>query len=716
VKQVLQEVGTGTTRVADAPVPACGSGQLLIATQASLISAGTERYLVDLAKASLFEKARRRPDHVRRVLEKMRTEGIRSTIEQVRAKLGEAMPLGYSAAGVVLECGSAVQGFKPGDRVAAAAPHSAVNVVGRNLCARIPDGVSVESAAYAPVAAIAMEGVRLARVSLGENVLVIGLGLIGQITVALLKAQGCRVFGTDIDPAKVDRSLEFGADAAETGAPAEAVRAFSRGFGVDAVVIAAATASNAPIEFAAEVCRPKARIVLIGSVGLNIPRPPFFAKELEFTVSCSLGPGRNDPEYEEKGRDYPIGHARWTAQRNIEASLDLMAAGKLPVERLTTHRFGIADAVDAYTLVTSGREPYVGVLLEYAPPAASRARRIDFTTRKAKPVDLGVSLIGAGNFARLVMIPALENAGGFHWRGVCTTTGGNAERTARQNGFSFATTDVEEVLSDSETSAVFIATRHDTHATLVIRALMAGKHVFVEKPLCTTPEALAAIEDCLAALGDSAPLLMVGFNRRFAPATDRVRAHFQGVTPVTVSYRFAAARVPGEHWTQDLEIGGGRIVGEACHAIDTCTAIAGSPAIKVYAESVSSDGHHGGDDRVHISMRHENGSISHVSYQGDADKAFPAERIEVFGGGRAATIDQWGRIELWAEGRRKRADGGRDKGHRAEFVAFLNAIRQGFAAPIPWSHIRGTTWASLAAVESLRHGDPVWDDQEGTDA
>jgi predicted dehydrogenase/threonine dehydrogenase-like Zn-dependent dehydrogenase len=708
VKQIVQEIGTGVTRLADVPAPRCGPAQVLLSVRASLISAGTERYVVDLAKASLIEKARRRPDQVRRVLEKIRTEGLRNTVEQVRAKLDDAMPLGYSAAGVVLECGASVHEFKPGDRVAARSPHAACSVVGRNLCARIPEGVSFEAAAYTSVAAIGMEGVRLARVTLGESVLIIGLGLIGQISVALFRAQGCRVFGTDIDPAKVLRARELGADAAEVGSPADMVKAFSRGFGVDAVVITAATTSNEPIEFAAAACRPKGRIVLVGVVGLNIPRPPFFEKELEFTVSSGLGPGRNDAAYEEKGIDYPIAYARWTAQRNMEACLDLMAAGKLPVEMLTTHRFPIDRALEAYDLVTSGRESHHGIVLDYPKTHGAPVRRMNFSSHAAKGGPLGLSLVGAGNFARLVLIPSLKATGGFQWRGICTAKGLSAEHAASRTGFAFATTDFDEVLADPGTSAVLIATRHDEHAGMVRRALEAGKHVFVEKPLCITPDELADIAECLDALGDAAPMLMVGFNRRFAPATARLREHFRGVTPLSISYRFAAGPIPPEHWTQDLEVGGGRIVGEACHAIDTCIAIAGSTPVKVYAESVSPlVSGRTSDDCVFISIRHANGSVSSVSYQAGGDKAFPGERIEVFGGGLAGTIEQWDEIGLWSHGRRQKVSGGKDKGHRAELAAFLSAVRGGGSWPIPWEDIRGTTWASLAAVQSLRHGAPV---------
>jgi predicted dehydrogenase len=709
MKQVVQGISSGNTTVREAAAPGAGRMEVVVQVVTSLISAGTERYVVGLARKSLLGKARERPDHVKRVLQKVRDEGIRTTFEQVRAKLDEPMALGYSAAGVVMECGWGVQEFKAGDRVACVSPHAGVAAVSKNLCARIPDGVSMEAAAYTSIASIGLQGVRLARATLGESVLVIGLGLIGQICVALLKAQGCRVYGTDIDPTKLDLALQFGADAVAVGSPVDSVKAFSSGVGVDAVVIAAASSSNEPIEFAAEVCRPKGRIVLVGVVGLNIPRPPFFQKELEFTVSSSLGPGRNDPIYEEKGIDYPIGHARWTIQRNMQAILELMAAGKLPVEKLTTHRFPIERAPEAYDLITKGHEPHLGIVLEYGEEARRPSRRIEFSVRPSDGQDAGISLVGAGNFARLVMIPALESNGGFRWRGICTAKGMGSEHTGRTKGFAFATTDFDEILVDADTQAVFIATRHDLHAPFLLKVLRAGKHVFVEKPLCITPDELLEIENCVKELGEKCPLLMVGFNRRFASGLSLLRDHFWGVLPLSISYRFAPGSIPGQHWTQDQDVGGGRIIGEACHAIDTCVALAGSPPVKVYAESVAQVGDAQiTDDRVAITIRHANGCVSSVLYQAGGDKAFPAERIEVFGGGKAGIVDQWGAIELWSEGRCRKADGKRDKGHRAEFKEFLRAIREGGPWPIPWEEIRGSTWASLAAVESLRHGEPVW--------
>ncbi len=707
MKQVIQNVRSGATGVKEIPAPLAAPGHVLMATVASAISAGTERYVVDLARKSLIGKARQRPADVKRVFQKLRQEGILTTLTQISAKLDDPMPLGYSAAGTVLECGTGVQEFKPGDRIAVAAPHSTISVVGRNLCALMPENVTFEQAAYTSIAAIGLQGVRLAQVGLGESVLVVGLGLIGQICVCLLKAQGCRVFGVDIDPGKLELALTLGADAVATGSPLQTVKDFSGAFGVDAVMLTAATESNEPIEFASEVCRTKGRIVLVGVVGLQIPRPPFFKKELEFTVSSSLGPGRGDPIYEEKGVDYPVGYARWTAQRNMQACLDLMSRGKLPVERLTSHRFPIDRAPEAYDLITTRREPFLGLLLEYSDSTEKPQRRIDLRAAGSRSDALGVSLIGAGNFARLVMLPTLMKMNGIAWRGICTAKGFHAEHTGRSTGFEFATTDVAEIWNDRDTAAVFITTRHDSHAYLIIAALRAGKHVFVEKPLCILAEDLDRIAGCIEELGDRCPLLTVGFNRRFAPATKRVREFFAGAKPLSLSYRFSPGYIPGDHWTQDEEVGGGRIVGEACHAIDTCVSIAGSPPIKVYAESVAKcGGIETSDDRVFITLRHADGSISSISYQTGGDNAFPAERIEVLGGGRTAVIDAWQTVELWRNGKMERSSAKKDKGHQGEFAAFLSACRAGGPAPIPWDQLHGVTWASLMAVRSLREGCP----------
>lgn len=701
MKQIIQDVRSGATSVREIPAPLVSPGQVLVAAAVSAISAGTERYVVDLAKASLLGKARQRPQDVKRVLAKMREEGIRSTLQQVSAKLNDPMPLGYSAAGIVIECGAGVQEFKPGDRVAAATPHSALATIGRNRVARIPDNVTFEQAAYTSIAAIGLQGVRLAKVSLGETVLVIGLGLIGQMCVCMFKAQGCRVVGTDPDPARRDLAMALGADAVAAGAPG-AVE-------VDAVVITAATASNEPIEIAAEACRRKGRIVLVGVVGLNIPRPPFFKKELEFTVSYATGPGSHDPVYEEKGIDYPLGHVRWTAQRNMQAVLDLMAAGKLPVERLTSHRFPVDRASEAYELITARKEPFLGIVIEYGDQPDAPKHTLRLKAAPAVSGALGVSLIGAGNFARLVMLPILAGMEGLAWRGICTARGITAENTGRRGGFEFATTDAEEILNDNATSAVFIATRHDLHAGLVIAALRAGKHVFVEKPLCISAAQLAEIAATVEELGDRCPMLTVGFNRRFAPAVARVRKFFGTLTPLSLTYRFAPPYLPKEHWTQDPEVGGGRLIGEACHAVDTCVAIAGSAPVKVFAESVgAAQSLETTDDRTAITIRHANGSVSVIRYEAGGDSGFPMERIEALGRGKTAVVNNWQEGELWSTGKCEKFSAEKDKGHRTEFATFLEACRKGGDWPIPWAELYGVTWASIAAVESLRDGGPIY--------
>jgi predicted dehydrogenase len=706
MRQVVQNVRTGATTVEELPTPFAPPNGVLIATAASLVSAGTERYVVELARKSLIGKARERPDQVRRVLQKLRQEGLRATATQVRAKLDEPMALGYSLAGVVLDCGIGVQELKPGDRVAAAASHADIAAISKNLCASIPENVTFEQAAYAGVGAIALEGVRLARVSLGERVLVIGLGLIGQMTVGLLKAQGCRVMGVDIDAAKLDLAKAFGADDVAVGTPRDAINAFSGGNGVDAVVITAATQSNEPIEVAADVTRSRGRIVLVGVTGLNIPRPPFFAKELEFTVSSSVGPGRTDTTYEDKGVDYPFGHVRWTAQRNIAAVLDVIAMGKLPVEKLTTHRFPIERASAAYDVITSKSEPFFGVVLEYAEPHERRLkRRLDLPrSPRARGGRLGLSVIGAGNFIRLVMMPLIGKSD-VTLRGLCSAKGLNARTTGEHYDFRYATTDVGELLSDADTNAIFVATRHDLHAELVVKCLRAGKNVFVEKPLCIRTEELTAIDACVRELGEKCPVLMVGFNRRFAPATKIVRSHFDRRTPRVVSYRFAPGPIPKEAWPQDMDVGGGRIIGEACHAIDTATSIIDSPPCSVFASSVGMVGsQQTTDDRVSIVLGHEDGSSSTVLYDAGGDRGGPIERIEVFGGGRTAVVDEWNQIELWQNGSVTKRKGDKDKGHAAEIEEFLTACRRGGEWPIPWEHLYGVTWASLMAVLSLREG------------
>jgi predicted dehydrogenase/threonine dehydrogenase-like Zn-dependent dehydrogenase len=707
--QVIQNVRTGKLAVTPVPEPVARPGHVVIANACSVVSAGTEKTVMDLARKSLLGKARERPDQVRRVLQKLRAEGFFSTLAQVREKLDEPLPMGYSSAGVVLACGAGVREFRPGDRVASNGPHAGVVCVPRHLCALVPDGVPFDRAAFTVVGAVALQGVRLARLGLGDVAFVIGLGLVGQLTVALLRANGCRVLGTDPDAGRCGLAGRLGAERAEPGLGAAEVLAASRGLGADAVLVTASTKSNGPVELAAEAVRARGRVVAVGAVGLNLPRRPFYFKEAELVVSCSYGPGRYDPEYEERGHDYPAAHVRWTEQRNMQAVLDLLGAGRLDLAPLITHRFPIAEAEAAYLLIDTGGEPYLGIVLEYPEFDPAAPRRIDL---RAAPADgrVGVACLGAGNFARGVLLPAIARTDVFRPRLLCSAGGLSAAHSGAKLGFEAVTSDEEEVFRDPSVAAVFIATRHDRHAAQVCRALRAGKHVFVEKPLALTAEELAEVEEALGAAGEPRPLLVVGFNRRFSPAAARVREFFAAVeAPLTVAVRFNPGAIPADHWTQAEEVGGGRIVGEACHGIDLATFLAGSPPVRVYAEAI------GGprapavtDDQCFITLRHANGSVSSVAYCAGGDKGFPKERVEVFGGGRVAVIDDFREVVTCAGGRTRRARAWRqDKGHAAEVEAFARALAEGGPAPIPWADLRAVTLASLLAVRSLREGMPL---------
>lgn len=708
MQQVVQNLRSGALRVAVVPDPVVQPGHLLIANVRSLVSAGTEKSVMDLARKSLLGKARERPDQVRRVLQKIRAEGFWATWQSVKQRLDEGMKMGYASAGVVLACGHGVHGFQVGDRVASNGPHAGVVCIPKHLCARVPDSVPFDQAAFTVLGAIALQGVRLARVSLGDTAYVIGLGLLGQITVALLKAAGCRVVGTDPDASKCALALTLGAEAAAPDLGADAVRGRTSGQGADAVLITASTPSSGPVELAAEAVRAKGRIVSVGVVGLELPRRPLFFKEAEFVVSCSYGPGRYDPEYEDRGRDYPFGHVRWTEQRNMQAVLDLMASGRLDLSPLVTHHFPIAQAESAYQMIEEGKERYLAILLDY--PEGEARQQQPSIQLKAAPARKGVGIgcLGSGGFARAVLLPALAGIPDVRLRSVCSAGGLSAAESAEKLGFEVATTDEAALLADPAVNLVVISTRHDQHAQQVVRALGAGKHVFVEKPLALTLDEVAQVEAALAATGGK-QLLLVGFNRRFAPATEALRGHFAGVsTPLTISVRFNAGAIPAEHWIQSDEVGGGRLIGEACHAIDLATRLAGSPPVRVFAESVGGEGAGAPtDDQAFLTLRHANGTISSVAYLAGGDRAFPKERVEVFGGGRVGVIDDWRAVTTAAGGRLKTSKArGQDKGHKAELVALISAIKDGGAAPIPWAELRAVSVASVLAVQSLREGLP----------
>jgi predicted dehydrogenase/threonine dehydrogenase-like Zn-dependent dehydrogenase len=690
MKQILQSLKTGATDVAEVPAPGVSRGSLLIRTTRSLISAGTERMLVDFGKANLLEKARKQPDKVRMVADKVRTDGLMPTIESVRNRLDQPLPLGYCNVGVVVDVGAGVTGFKMGDRVASNGKHAEVVSVPMNLCAKVPDAVPDEHAAFAVLGAIALQGVRLVQPTLGEAIVVTGLGLIGLVTVQLLRAHGCRVLGIDFDPAKLALARQFGAETVDLGAgqdPVAAAQAFSRGRGVDAVLVTAATESNEPIHQAALMCRQRGRIVLVGVAGLQLSRDDFFKKELTFQVSSSYGPGRYDSNYEEKGHDYPVGFVRWTEQRNFEAVLDMMADGRLDAASLISHRFPIDRAVAAYDLVT-GAEPSLGIVLEYEGSArAPGARTIPLAVSAHGAADAPVvSFVGSGNYATAVLIPAFKK-GGARLHTVASSAGVSGLHAGRKFGFAQTTTDTASVFADPAANTVVITTRHDSHARLVQQALSAGKNVFVEKPLCLTLAELGEIERLYARLTatGTAPRLMIGFNRRFAPQVQQVKRLLAGTSgPKAFVMTVNAGALPPDHWTHDPEIGGGRIIGESCHFIDLLRFLADAPISQHAVTAMQS----AMGDTVSIQLTFADGSIGTVHYFANGSKAFPKERLEVFASGRVLQLDNYRKLtgygwpgfksmNLWRQ----------DKGQRACAAAYLSTVRDGHEAPIPFAEI-----------------------------
>jgi predicted dehydrogenase/threonine dehydrogenase-like Zn-dependent dehydrogenase len=708
LKQILQSLKSGITEVADVPAPRASHGSLLIHTSRTLISAGTERMLVEFGKANLLEKARQQPDKVRMVLDKVRTDGLLPTYQSVRNKLDQPLSLGYCNVGVVTEVGSGVTGFAVGDRVASNGKHAEVVSVPQNLCVRVPDAVPDDHAAFAVLGAIALQGVRLVQPTLGEVVVVTGLGLIGLVTVQLLRANGCRVLGLDFDPAKLAMARQFGAETVDLSAgedPVAAAHRFSRGRGVDAVLITAATQSNEPMHQAALMCRQRGRIVLVGVTGLELSRDDFFKKEITFQVSSSYGPGRYDPNYEEKGQDYPFGFVRWTEQRNFEAVLDMIADARLDVGPLISHRFPVAEAANAYELV-SGGGPSLGILLDY-PKAAGSPQRTIVLPASGRHADTPaaqaatVSFVGSGNYATSVLIPAFK-AAGARLRSVASSGGVSGLHAGRKFGFEQTTTDTASVFADPETSTVVITTRHDTHARLVQQALGAGKNVFVEKPLCLTLPELAAIEtlhDRVVAAGGG-PRLMVGFNRRFAPHVMRMRRLLQGATgPKAFVMTVNAGALPAEHWTQDPAVGGGRIIGEGCHFIDLLRFLADAPITGFQASAMKG----GMGDTATLQLDFADGSIGTVHYYANGSKAFPKERLEIFASGRVLQLDNYRvltgfgwpgftSMKLWSQ----------DKGQKACAAAFVRAVEQGLPSPIPISDLLEVSRVTIEAGEALR--------------
>lgn len=716
MKQVLQFRRSGVTRVADVPAPLTPAVGVLVQTQWSLISPGTERMLVEAGGANLVNTALHRKDLVKQVIDKAARDGVTATVEAVRSRIDVAIPLGYSCAGVVLDVGrGAADAFEIGQRVACAgagqANHAEIVGVPRNLTVRIPDAVSFEDAAFVTVGAIALQGVRIAEVQLGETCVVIGLGLVGQLTVQLLKAAGCRVFGIDVASDKLDLAKSSGADDACLRSDpdlAARVKTFTHGRGADAILIAAAASSSDPVQLAPSLARDRAVVVAVGMIGMDVPRNAYYEKELQLRLSRSYGPGRYDRSYEEQGVDYPVGYVRWTEQRNMEAFLDQVAMGRVQPSRLVTHRFPIADADRAYAVVTGQTaEPYLGILLEYphvAPPQAPTSTRVELRPSVGpSPATVRLGVIGAGNFARSVLLPILRKLDGVELRGVVTASAPSGHQTATRFGFAYAASDWRQIVADPEVDAVLVATRHDLHASVAAAALRAGKAVFLEKPMALSEEQLVDLE---VASRESGRVLQVGFNRRFAPSYLRLKSAFaRRRAPLMAMYRVNAGAVATSAWVVDPVEGGGRLVGEVCHMVDTLVDLVGSPVVNVFAQPAAGSG-----DDVVLTLTFEDGSLGTIVYASGGDRSMPKEYLEVLGGGRAVVLDDFRTVRLHAGGATKTA-GGRfarqDKGHAAELAAFIHAVRSGSPSPLDPEVAAHVTRVTFAALESASTGLPV---------
>ncbi|MCS1411968.1 MAG: Inositol 2-dehydrogenase [Verrucomicrobia subdivision 3 bacterium] len=717
MKQILQDLKNGETLLADVPSPGVRRGQLLIRSAASLVSIGTEKVMIDFGKAGWIGKARRHPDKVRRVIEKIKTDGLGQTLEAVNAKLGQVLPLGYSNVGRVIEVGADVRGFQSGDLVVSNGPHAEVVAVPKNLCARVPDGVAEEDAVFTVVGSIGLQGIRLLKPTVGEYFAVTGLGLIGLLAVQILRANGCRVLGIDFDARKCELAQELGAEVAHLGSgtdPVNVANQISGGKGLDGVLITAATKSNGLVHQAALMCRKRGRIVLVGVAGLNLSRADFYEKELSFQVSCSYGPGRYDPEYEEKGRDYPYGFVRWTEQRNFEAILGLMERRMVNVGPLISHQFEFSDALRAYERV--GDATTIGIVLKYAEPAVADATGMDsarIVALKVAPASkrsgVCIGVIGAGGFTGQVLVPGLA-ATDARLKTIVSATGVTGTQLGKKYGFENSSTDADALLDDDDINTVVIATHHNTHARLVLAALRAGKHVYVEKPLCLNDAELTEIVHCYRALAESdkPQFLLVGFNRRFSPQVQKIKSLISSMPqPKAMILTVNSGAVPSDHWVQDLEIGGGRVVGECCHFIDLLRFLAGSEIKTVRADECAPTGASGPRDTITIQLGFRDGSIGAVHYFSNGNKGFPKERLEVFCGGKILSLDNFRRLSGFGWSGFSRMNLWKlDKGHAAEMRALVEAVKKGESAPIPFDEIVEVTRASFAAagLESRREG------------
>ncbi|HQJ74615.1 MAG TPA: bi-domain-containing oxidoreductase [Bacteroidota bacterium] len=723
MKQVAQNIKTGEIRVDEVPPPNLFKNALLVKNYYSVISAGTEKTSIDMGKMSMFQKAKSRPEDVKKVLKEIRQQGIMATYKKVMNKLDTPKSLGYSTAGVVLAVDEDVDEFKPGDRVACAgagyALHADIVAVPKNLCVKIPDSVSFEEAAFTTVGAIAMQGLRQANPTLGERVVVIGLGLIGQLTVQMLKANGCFVIGVDLDDKPIENALKIsGADIALSGKKQDVksiVMEITKGFGADAVIITAATSSNDPIKLAGEISRDKGRVILVGDVGLTLPRAPYYMKELDFKLSRSYGPGRYDYNYEEKGNDYPFGYVRWTEKRNMESFLELIQNKKVNVKSITTHTFSIDEAAKAYDLISGEKkEYYIGILLKYSEieddGAEKYFQKININESDVRVSEINIGFIGVGSHAQTNLLPHIESAGA-HILGVCDSQGMVAKFIAEKYKSNFCTSNADDIFSNEKINTVFVSTRHNSHAEYVIKSLQNDKNIFVEKPLCLKYEELEEITRIYNEKISSGKNinLLVGFNRRFAPLMKKTKEFFSDVVdPIIVNFRVNAGFIPKSHWVQDPDEGGGRIMGEVCHFVDVIQYLSDSYPISVFAQSISSQNSMITDfDNINVTLKMKNGSLGIITYLANGDKGVNKERMEVTGGNLYAILDNFEELSLYKkENKTIIKNKGIDKGWKQEIFEFLDGIKKG-KSPIEYNSIRITTLTTLKILESLRTNELV---------
>lgn len=701
MKQIIQDLKNGSTILEEVPAPVVRPGQLLIQTTRSLVSLGTERMLVEFGKANFLQKAMQQPDRVKEVMNKVKTDGLKPTMNAVFNKLGQPLPLGYCNVGRVIAVGKGVEEFQVGDRVASNGNHAEYVCIPKNLVAKIPDNITDDQAAFTVIGAIGLQGIRLVNPTLGETIVVVGLGLIGLMTAQLLKANGCKVIGFDFDSSKVALANQLGIQAVNPAEGTDQVKfvlSETGGVGADAVIITASNKSNEIIAQAANMSRKRGRIVLIGVIGLDISRADFYEKELSFQVSCSYGPGRYDEAYEQKGEDYPLPYVRWTEKRNFEAVLHAISSGSIDVNALITEQIPLDEYGKIYDNMSGSKS--IASILVYSEKTDEPNRNVAVSQNNFAGQKGVLGVIGAGNFTSAMILPSLRKAGA-NIKSIASSGGLSGTTLAKKYNISNSTTDYKTILQDQEVDLVLVTTRHNAHAKMVTEALEADKHVFVEKPLALNQEELDQI---LEAYRNKNKTVTVGFNRRFAPLAVKMRSLLgKDNSPMNIVATMNAGHIPANVWVHDMEIGGGRIIGEACHFIDLCSYIANSKVISVCMNAMGRNPEENTDNAT-ILLRYENGSNAVINYFANGSKAYSKERLEVYHQERTLVMDNWRKLKGFGFRGFSSSSSGQDKGHASQFGLLVDSVRKGGQGIIPMDEIINTTQASFAAIESLRQG------------